>query len=224
VGLTHRALRKAACSAHGSHFDRLNAPPSGWSNKSDLSDFHELRQGFSPPNRAENQTPEQLLQKQGIVCGEYQWLQFQVEIFMKRIILKPGIYPMGAFASEDFLDQLIHNQRRAIRYYVFFVAGLVVLGILVIALAFVSPAWLPAGASFVPDVIKGLFGVGGSFVLSLSGFQVKEILSRREKIQGFETLKEQLKNLKGTPKAERVRAQKRIEELMWKYIERTALS
>jgi hypothetical protein len=130
---------------------------------------------------------------------------------------------MGAFANEDFLDQLIHNQRRAIRYYVMFVAGLVVLGILVIGLAFVSPAWLPQGASFVPDVIKGLFGIGGSFVLSLSGFQIKEILSRREKIQGFETLKGQLKNLKGTPKAERARAQKRIEELMWKYIERTAL-
>ncbi|MCQ3938258.1 MAG: hypothetical protein DPW18_14600 [Chloroflexi bacterium] len=131
---------------------------------------------------------------------------------------------MDAFTSENFLDQLIHNQRRAIRYYVFFVAGLVTLGVIVIALAFLSPAWLPPGASLLPDVFKGLFGVGGSFVLSLSGFQIKEILNRKEKIQGFETLRGQLKNLKGIPKTEQIRTRKRIEELMWKYIERTALN
>jgi len=34
---------KAACSVHGS--------PSGWRKKSDLSDFHKLMQGFSPPNQ-----------------------------------------------------------------------------------------------------------------------------------------------------------------------------
>jgi len=31
---------EAACSVHGS--------PAGWCNESDLSDFHELRQGFIP--------------------------------------------------------------------------------------------------------------------------------------------------------------------------------
>ena len=44
AGLTHRVLREATCSVHGS--------PSGWRNESDLSDFHELRQGFIPPNHA----------------------------------------------------------------------------------------------------------------------------------------------------------------------------
>ncbi|HQV94821.1 MAG TPA: hypothetical protein PLA27_11540 [Anaerolineales bacterium] len=34
---------EAACSVHGS--------PSGWRKESDLSDFHVLRQGFSPPNQ-----------------------------------------------------------------------------------------------------------------------------------------------------------------------------
>ncbi|MEO8358149.1 MAG: hypothetical protein ABI621_19770 [Chloroflexota bacterium] len=33
---------EAACSVHGS--------PAGYRAESDLSDFHELRQGFSPPN------------------------------------------------------------------------------------------------------------------------------------------------------------------------------
>jgi hypothetical protein len=45
-GLTHRALRKAACSVRGSDFDKLNPPPSGWRNESNLFDFHELRQGL----------------------------------------------------------------------------------------------------------------------------------------------------------------------------------
>ncbi|MCC6297824.1 MAG: hypothetical protein IT314_00900 [Anaerolineales bacterium] len=38
---------EAACSALGSHFDRLNAPPSGWHSESASADFHELRQGFA---------------------------------------------------------------------------------------------------------------------------------------------------------------------------------
>ncbi|MCC6298010.1 MAG: hypothetical protein IT314_01840 [Anaerolineales bacterium] len=39
-------------SALGSHFDRLNATPSGWRNESASADFHELRQGFIPPKHA----------------------------------------------------------------------------------------------------------------------------------------------------------------------------
>ena len=140
------------------------------------------------------------------------------------IILKSGIYLMDALASETFLEQLIRNQRKAIRYYVSFVVGLVTLGVIVIGLAFVSPIWFTDDSSIVSDVFKGLFGLGGSFVLTLSGFQFKEISNRKEKIEGFETIRGQLKNLKESPKAERVRTQKQIEELMWKYIEKTALS
>jgi hypothetical protein len=131
---------------------------------------------------------------------------------------------MDTLASETFLDQLIHSQRKAIRFYVSFVAGLVTLGVIVIALAFVSPLWYTVSSSIVADVFKGLFGLGGSFVLTLSGFQFKEISSRKEKIEGFETIKGQLKSLKESPKAERTRTQKQIEDLMWKYIEKTALS
>ena len=120
---------------------------------------------------------------------------------------------MDTLASETFLEQFIHNQRKAIRYYVSFVVGLVSLGLAVIALAFVSAAWFTDNSSIVSDVFKGLFGLGGSFVLTLSGFQFKEISNRKEKIEGFETIKGQLKSLKDSPKAERVRTQKQIEDL-----------
>jgi len=103
--------------------------------------------------------------------------------------------------NDAFLEQLIQNQRRAIRYYVFFAAGLVILGIVVITIAFVSPSWLDPKSPIIPDTFKGLFGMGGAFVSSLSAFQVKEILNRKEKIQAFETIKVQMQNLKSTPKS-----------------------
>ncbi len=127
--------------------------------------------------------------------------------------------PMSSFTSEAFLNQLIANQRRAIQFYVFFSVGLVLLGAIVIIVAFLSPAWFNA-ASIVPDVFK----IAGAFVSSLSGFQIREIIDRREKIQTFETFKGHLVSLKNSPKSERARTEKQFEELMWKYIEKAALS
>jgi len=43
--------REAACSVHGSDFDKLNPPPAGWRDESVSTDFHELRQDFNPPIR-----------------------------------------------------------------------------------------------------------------------------------------------------------------------------
>ncbi len=126
--------------------------------------------------------------------------------------------------NDAFLEQLIQNQRRAIRYYVLFAVGLVTLGIVVITIAFASPLWLDPQSPIIPDTFKGLFGMGGAFVSSLSAFQVKEILNRKEKIQAFETIKVQMQNLKSTPKSKREDSQKRLEELIWKVLEKTALS
>ncbi|MBI5944566.1 MAG: hypothetical protein HY864_09370 [Chloroflexi bacterium] len=131
---------------------------------------------------------------------------------------------MVATNNDVFLEQLIQNQRRAIRYYVLFAGGLVALGIIVITFAFVSPSWLAPNSPIIPDTFKALFGMGGTFVSSLSAFQVKEILNRKEKIQAFETIKVQMRSLKDTPKSKREDSQKRLEELIWKVLEKTALS
>ena len=126
--------------------------------------------------------------------------------------------------NDAFLEKLIQNQRRAIRYFVFFAVGLVALGVVVIAIAFISPSWLGSNSPIVPDTFKGLFGMGGAFVSSLSAFQIKEVLNRKEKIQAFETIKEQMNNLQESPKSKREDSQKRLEELIWKVLEKTALS
>ena len=126
---------------------------------------------------------------------------------------------MSAITSETFLDQLIDNQRKAIRFYVMFTVGLFLVGVVVIALAILSPAWF-AVINVAPDVFK----IAGAFVSSLGGFQVKEILERREKIQTFQTFKGHLASLKNSPKAERAKTEKQFQELMWKYIEKATLS
>ena len=130
---------------------------------------------------------------------------------------------MDTLTSETFLDQLIFNQHKAIRFYKTFVVGLVMLGLVVIAFAFLLLIWLPPGFSSVADVFKALFGLGGSFVLGLGGYQYKEVFKGNEKIQGFELIKGEIKKLSNSPKKEKVDAQKRIEEIMWKCIEKTAL-
>ncbi|MEK6754155.1 MAG: hypothetical protein AABZ00_17990 [Chloroflexota bacterium] len=126
---------------------------------------------------------------------------------------------MAPFTSESFLDQLIYNQRRSIQYYLSFTIGLVMLGGMVIVFAFLSPAWF-TDVNIAPDVFK----IAGAFVSSLSGFQVREILGRKEKIQTFETFKGHLISLKKSPKSERIKTEKQFEELMWKYIEKATLN
>jgi len=126
---------------------------------------------------------------------------------------------MPPLTSEAFLDQLIENQRKSIRFYLTFTIGLILLGGVVIVLAILSPAWF-AAVNVAPDVFK----IAGAFVSSLGGFQVKEILERREKIQTFKTFKGHLASLKNSPKSERAKTEKQFQELMWKYIEKATLS
>jgi hypothetical protein len=131
---------------------------------------------------------------------------------------------VSVLTNEAFLDQVIRSQRRAIRFYLIFAGGLVLLGMIVLAAAFLSPAWFNTGTPIIADVFKGLFSIGGAFVTSLSAFQIKEVLNRMEKIQAFETIKSQMASLKETPRGKNAETQKRLEELMWKVVEKAALS
>lgn len=131
---------------------------------------------------------------------------------------------MSALTDDAFLDQIIRSQRKAIRFYLFFAGGLVLLGVIVLVAAFLSPVWFITGTPLIADVFKGLFGIGGAFVTSLSAFQVKEVLNRMEKIQAFETIQSQMTSLKKGPRGKDAETRKRLEELMWKVVEKAALS
>lgn len=116
-------------------------------------------------------------------------------------------------ANEAFINQLILNQRRAIHYYLFFAIGLGVLGIVVMAVAYLLRDVLPS------EILKTLLAVGGPFVSSLSFFPIKEILNRREKISIFEVVKTNLPALGSLDTSEK----ERIENLLWQAVEKTAL-
>lgn len=118
---------------------------------------------------------------------------------------------MTAESSKSFVNQLITNQRNAIRYHVAFAVAIVLIGVAVVTAAFLLPSDLMA------DGIKTILSIGGGLVSSLSGFQLKEILQRREKITVFETVKIRLDG--PIDQAERTR----IEELLWKLVEKTAI-
>ncbi len=121
------------------------------------------------------------------------------------------------FSNAVLLNQMIANQQRAIRYYVFFAVALVGLGVIVIVAAYLL------SSSIVPDAFKGLLQIGGVFVSSLSAFQIKEILNRKEKIGIFETIQLRLQELERTPDSAETTVRKQIDDLLWKVIEKTAV-
>jgi hypothetical protein len=120
-------------------------------------------------------------------------------------------------ADEAFLDQLIVNQHRAIRYYLFFTLGLVGLGVVVIAGAYVSSGLLQN------EVLKSMVGIGGAFVSSLGALQIKEILNRKEKVGIFETLKTRLESIEQARDAADSDQRKQIDDLIWQVVQKTAL-
>ena len=125
---------------------------------------------------------------------------------------------MSSFViDESYLDNLIASQRSAIRYYLIFALGIFILGIVVIIISVTLPK------EEIAEGIKTLLSVGGGFVSSLSGFQIKEIIQRKEKINVFSLIKNQLllsikKGSEQDPEEE-----KRLKEIMWKTLEKTAL-
>jgi len=119
-------------------------------------------------------------------------------------------------ANEQLLDQMIVSQQRAIRYYLLFAGGLIAVGLLIVILVYTL------AGSLLPDVFKHLAGLGGGFISSLSALQIKEILVRKEKAEMFTTLKSRLAQFnQGQMSDEELN--RRIDELIWKIVEKTAL-
>ena len=113
--------------------------------------------------------------------------------------------------AETIIDGLIENQRHAIRWYAIFALIVFSLGLLILLFAILSTGSLTEGS------MKTILGIAGGFVSTISGFPLKELIARREKIGIFESLKMQLK----MPNASE---QSRIQELIWEVIHKTALA
>jgi hypothetical protein len=113
-------------------------------------------------------------------------------------------------ADDRFLNGLIGNQRRAIKFYSFFATSLFVLGVVIILVS------LKLHFDQAVKQLNTIIGVGGGFVSSLSALPVKEILSRREKLDLFKAFQLELRNAH-EPDISRIR------EMVWKAVEKTAM-
>jgi len=119
-------------------------------------------------------------------------------------------------SPELYLGRFADDQRRAIRLHVIFGIGTVVLGAMIVIIALVF------SGSLLGEGYKTLLSVGGTFVGSLSGFQLNEINKRREKISAAETLSISFHDLKDKTGPSDEAEREKIKSLCWELI-RTAV-
>jgi len=124
---------------------------------------------------------------------------------------------MSVVECQFIIDKIIDFQNRAIRYYLMYAVGLVLFGIIVISTASLLSERL------LPDAYKDLFSLGGAFISSLSAFQIKEVIERKEKIAIFKTIKLRLYELDNLTTQEVKDDKKRLEDLLWQIVEKTAI-
>jgi hypothetical protein len=94
-----------------------------------------------------------------------------------------------------FLDNAIAQQRRAVKFYVCYACAMIVVGLFVIIIAFAL------GDTFKGETFKWFLSLGGAFVSSLSGFPIKLVLDRYERITGLGFLRNEFESSedKGPP-------------------------
>jgi len=85
-------------------------------------------------------------------------------------------------SDQAFVDQMIQNQRSAIRSYFLFSGVVVSAGFVLLVFGFV----------FAPDAAKVAFETGGALVGAVATFPIKELIGRKDKLGIFETIRARL--------------------------------
>ena len=105
-----------------------------------------------------------------------------------------------SLVSEGLIDSLIASQRLAIRYYLLFGGVVFLLGIAVMILGNKSTG------SILPEKLLSL---GGGFISTLSCFPLKEVLTRRDRMSGLQSMKVVLSQSHNPDE------RKRLSEIFW---------
>lgn len=87
---------------------------------------------------------------------------------------------MTLLIQREDIENLIDSQKSAIKLYSFFALGIFLFGIFLLVFA---------NTMAQTDIIKTIINIGGAFVSTLSGFPIKEIITRRDKISTYNILK-----------------------------------
>ena len=127
---------------------------------------------------------------------------------------------MAPLVDHAFLDKLILEQRKTIRTHTFFLIGLVVLGLIIMFLAFILPSRLSQTSAVPEYVYSGIFGIGSAFFVSLSSFPYKDISNRNDKIVVYEFIKEKIQMLEKTPRTKRAELERQLEQLSEKILDK----
>ena len=87
---------------------------------------------------------------------------------------------MYLLIQKEDIENLISGQKSAIKLYSIFAVGIFLFGISLLFFANTIPQ---------NDTIKTIINIGGAFVSTLSGFPIKEIINRKDKISSYNILK-----------------------------------
>ena len=108
-----------------------------------------------------------------------------------------------------YINQIILTYKSSIRIRIVFASLLVILGTLIIIFNALNILEFSTQ-------IKSLVSVSGTLVSSVCAFPIKEIVDRKNKIKLIELLMIQCQNSSNMDK-------KKIEELIWKFVEKNTI-
>jgi len=108
-----------------------------------------------------------------------------------------------------YINQIILTYKSSIRIRIVFASLLVILGTLIIIFNTLNILEFSTQ-------IKSLVSVSGTLVSSVCAFPIKEIVDRKNKIKLIELLMIQCQNSSNMDK-------KKIEELIWKFVEKNTI-
>ena len=108
-----------------------------------------------------------------------------------------------------YINQIIYTYKSSIRFRIGFAVLIIFIGFLIVILNLLD-------LLVFPDEMKSLISVSGTLITSVSTFPIKEIIDRRNRIRLIRELNEQHKKSKGADK-------KKLEDLIWKFIEKNVV-
>ncbi len=113
----------------------------------------------------------------------------------------------------EFLVKSVSCQRTAQRIQLLFAVVIIVLGLCIIVVAHLL-AWGP-----LPEEFRWVGTLGGTFLGTLSGFPLNELLSRRTKITSLEFLCNRFRSLERNGDGEDEHDVQRLVERFWKLVD-----
>lgn len=108
-----------------------------------------------------------------------------------------------------YIEKIILTYKSSIRFRVGFAGLIIFIGLLIILLNALN-------ILAFPDELKSIVSISGTLVSSVCAFPIKEIVDRRNRICLISELSEQHKRSNGADK-------KKLEELIWKFIEKNVV-